>query len=140
MSKISLKTLLVPSKSTTVDFPGFDGFTVDVSFLSREELVKIRKKATKTTFKPRQGTTEEFDEELFLKFYVENSIKGWAGLKLAIVNQLAPIDMSGQNPDDEIEFDSDTALMLMKASADFDAFISSTVSDLSVFTKDSGNK
>lgn len=140
MSKISLKTLLVPSKSTTVDFPGFDGFTVDVSFLSREELVKIRKKATKVTFKPRAGATEEFDEDMFLKLYVENSIKGWSGLKLAYVNQLAPIDMTGQDPEDILDFDQESALMLMKASADFDAFISGTVSDLSVFTKNSGNK
>ena len=140
MSKISLKTLLVPSKATTVDFPGFDGFTVDVTFLSREELVKIRKKATNGSFKPRQGLVEEFDEDLFLKLYVDASIKGWNGLKLSYVNQLAPIDMTGQNPEDILDFDAETALMLMKASADFDAFISATVSDLSVFTKDSGNK
>ena len=53
-SQLSLKTMLVPSKEVTVEYPGMPGFEVSVSFLSRETLQNIRKKATKTTFKNRQ--------------------------------------------------------------------------------------
>jgi hypothetical protein len=79
---ISLKTLLVPSKEVEVEYPGMPGFKVNVSFLSRETLVNIRKKATKTTFKNRQPQ-EELNDELFLQLYVQAAVKGWSGLKLS---------------------------------------------------------
>ena len=138
-TSISLKTLLVPSKSVEVEYPGFPGFKVDVSFLSRETLVGIRKKATKTTFKNRV-TSEELNDDLFLQLYVQASVKGWKGLKLSYVEQLAPVDLTGMNPDDTLEFSEENALMLMKNSSNFDAFISETVTDLGNFQKSSDSK
>lgn len=134
MSNLSLKTLLVPSKTVEVEYPGLSGFKVNVSFLSRETLVNIRKKATKVTYKNRQPI-EELDDKLFLKLYVESAIKGWSGLKLAYLEQLAPVDLTGQDPDDELPFDNDNALFLMQASVNFDNFISETVTELSNFNK-----
>ena len=138
-TSISLKTLLVPSKSIEAEYPGFPGFKVDVSFLSRETLVGIRKKATKTTFKNRV-TSEELNDDLFLQLYVQASVKGWKGLKLSYVEQLAPVDLTGMNPDDTLEFSEENALMLMKNSSNFDAFISETVTDLGNFQKSSDSK
>jgi len=138
-TSISLKTLLVPSKSIEVEYPGFPGFKVDVSFLSRETLVGIRKKATKTTFKNRV-TSEELNDDLFLQLYVQASVKGWKGLKLSFVEQLAPVDLTGMNPDEFLEFSEENALMLMKNSSNFDAFISETVTDLGNFQKSSESK
>lgn len=138
-TSISLKTLLVPSKSVEVEYPGFPGFKVDVSFLSRETLVGIRKKATKTTFKNRV-TSDELNDDLFLQLYVQASVKGWKGLKLSYVEQLAPVDLTGMNPDDTLEFSEENALMLMKNSSNFDAFISETVTDLGNFQKSSESK
>jgi hypothetical protein len=132
----SLKSLLVPSKSVEVEYPGFPDFKINVNFLSRETLINIRKKATKTTFKSRQPT-DELDDKLFLKLYVEASVKGWSGLKLSYLEQLAPVDMSGQDPDAELPFSNEEALALMQASSNFDAFISETVTELSNFTKTS---
>jgi hypothetical protein len=131
---ISLKNLLVPNKSVDVEYPGLDGFVVSVVFLSRETLINIRKKATKTTWKNRQPV-EELDDKLFLKLYVDASIKGWKGLKLSYLEQLAPVDLAGQDPKGELEYDADNALFLMQSSANFDAFISETVTDLANFTK-----
>ena len=139
MATVSLKTLLVPSKSMEVDYPGFDGFKIDVSFLSRETLINLRKKATKHTFKNRQAV-EELDDDLFLKLYVEASIKGWKGFKFSYLAQLAPVDLSGQDENDELEFSAENALMLMKSSTNFDAFISDTVTDLGNFQKTSAAK
>lgn len=131
---LSLKTLLVPSKSVEVEFPGFDGFKLQLSFLSRETLVNIRKKSTKTTFKNRQPV-EELDDKLFLKLYVAAAIKGWSGLKYKYLSELAPTDISPADADKEVAYSEENALALMEASSNFDGFISETVSDLSAFTK-----
>lgn len=136
---ISLKTLLVPSKEVEVDYPGLPGFKVKLSFLSRETLLNIRKKATKTTFKNRQ-TSEELNDELFLQLYAQASIKGWKGLKLRDLEQLVPVDISGQDPEDELEFTEENALFLMKNSSNFDAFVSETVTDLGNFQNSSAKK
>lgn len=139
MASISLKTLLVPSKEVEVDYPGLPGFKISVSFLSRETLVGIRKKATKTSFKNRQPI-EELNDELFLQLYVQAAVRGWKGLKLSYLEQLAPVDLSGQKPEDELEFTDENALFLMKSSANFDAFISDTVTDLGNFQNSSEKK
>ena len=39
---VSLASLLTPSKTVTLDYPGMNGFTVDVCYLAREELLKLR--------------------------------------------------------------------------------------------------
>ncbi len=134
MSNISLKTLLVPSKSVTVEYPGMPGFTIDVCFLSRETLQSIRKKATKTSFKNRQPV-EELNDDLFLELYVKASIKGWKGFKLTYLEQLAPVDVSKEDSDAELDYSEENALMLMKASTNFDAFVSEQVTDLGNFSK-----
>jgi hypothetical protein len=139
MSTLSLKTLLVPSKSVEVEYPGMPGFTLQLSFLSREILLNIRKKSTKTTFKNRQPQ-EEFDEDLFIQLYTENAVKGWSGFKLKYLEQLAPVDLAGQDLEDFLEFTNENALYLMKNSSNFDAFISEQVSDLANFSNGSLQK
>lgn len=136
MTTLSLKSLLVPSKAVEVEFPGMPGFLIQVAFLSRETLLSIRKKSTKTTFKNRQPS-EEFNEDLFLQLYVENAIKGWTGFKLEYLEQLAPVDLSGQDMEAELEYTQENALYLMKNSSAFDAFITETVSDLANFSTSS---
>ena len=113
MADLSLKTLLVPSKSVEVEFPGMPGFKIDVAFLSRETLINIRKRATKTTFKNRQPQ-EELNDELFLQLYVENAVKGWTGLKIKYLETLAPVDVSHLDPEDELNYTTENALYLMK--------------------------
>ena len=136
---ISLKSILVPSKNVTVEFPGFDGFSVDLAFLSRETLVNIRKKATKVTLKNRQ-TVEELNDELFLQLYVQASIKGWKGLTLGYLQMLAPVDLTGHKLDDELEYSEDNALWLMKSSSQFDTWVSEQVTDLGNFQANSVSK
>lgn len=136
---LSLKTLLVPSKAVQVDYPGLIDFKIDVVFLARETLLGIRKKATKVSFKNRQPV-EELDDKLFLQLYVSSCIKGWKGLKLSYLEQLAPVDLTGQDMNAELEYTEENALFLMQNSANFDAFISETVTDLANFTKSSSNK
>ena len=139
MSTLSLKNLLVPSKSVETEYPGMPGFVLQLSFLSRELLLNIRKKSTKTTFKNRQPQ-EDFNEDLFLQLYCEQAIKSWKGLKLSYLEQLAPVDLTGQDLDDFLEFTQENALYLMKNSSNFDAFISEQVSDLGNFSTSNSTK
>ena len=130
---ISLKTLLVPSKALEVEYPGMPDFKVQVAFLSRETLQTIRKKSTKTSFKNRQAV-EELNDDLFLELYVKASLKGWSGFKLKYLEQLAPVDLTGQDPEAELEYSEENALYLMKNSSNFDSFISEQVTDLGNFS------
>jgi hypothetical protein len=130
---ISLKNLLVPSKALEVEYPGMPEFKIQVAFLSRETLQTIRKKSTKTSFKNRQPV-EELNDELFLDLYVKNAVKGWTGLKLKYLEQLAPVDLTGQDADAELEYSEENALYLMKNSTNFDSFISEQVTDLGNFS------
>jgi hypothetical protein len=137
--QLSLKSMLVPSKEVSVEYPGMPGFNIQVSFLSRETLQTIRKKATKTTFKNRQPV-EELNDDLFLELYVKGSIKGWTGLKMRYLEQLAPVDVSDQDPESELEYSEENALYLMKSSVNFDAFISEQVTDLGNFSRSNTSK
>lgn len=136
---LSLKTLLVPSKSVQIEYPGLPGFKIDVSFLSRETLMSIRKKASKTVYKNRVAT-EELDDALFLQLYVQACIKNWSGLKLQYLEQLAPVDLGSADLNDDLGFTEENALFLMKSSTNFDAFISETVTDLANFQKSKESK
>ena len=80
---------------------------------------------------------QQLDDKLFLQLYTNACIKGWKGLKLSYLEQLAPVDLSGQDAESELPWDQDNALFLMQSSANFDAFISETVTELSNFTKTS---
>lgn len=139
VSSLSLKSLLVPSKTVEVEFPGFSGFKIQLSFLSREKLVEIRKKSTKMTFKNRQAT-EELNDDIFLQQYVKAAIKGWTGFKLSYLEQLAPVDLSGHDMDSELEYSEENALFLMKSSSNFDAWVSEQVTELGNFQKNSDKK
>lgn len=136
---LSLKSLLVPSKQVEAEFPGFAGFKVMLNFLSRETLVNIRKKSTKITFKNR-SPVEELNDDLFLELYVSACIKSWSGLTLAVLQQLAPVDVTGQDLKAELEYSAENALFLMKSSANFDAWVSEQVTDLGNFQKPSASK
>ena len=135
----TLKSLLVPSKNISVDFPGFDGFTVDLAFLSRETITNIRKKSTKVTFKNRQPV-DEINDDLFLQLYVQASVRGWKGFKLKYLSLLAPVDLTGQDPEAELEYTEENALFLMKSSSAFDSWISEQVTDLGNFQSSTDSK
>jgi hypothetical protein len=137
-SPISLSSLMTPSKTVTMDYPGFPDFTVDVTYLAREELLKLRKRCVSTKFnrKTRQPE-EELNEDMFLVEYVKGVIKGWSGLKFRYLEELLLVDVAELDPDDELPFTQDNAELLMKNSGDFDTWSTEVVGDLENFT---GNK
>ena len=62
---ISLSSLLTPSKTVEIDYPEFEGFTVELTYLAREELLKLRNRTLKQKFNKKTRAFEEtMDEEL----------------------------------------------------------------------------
>ena len=135
---VSLASLLTPSKTVKLDFPGYDSMVVSLCYLAREELVKLRKRCLSTKFnrKTRQPE-EELDEEKFLTVYCSEVIKSWSGLKYRYLEELLLVDIGTLDPDDELPFTQDNAELLMKNSTIFDTWVTETVGDLENFT---GNK
>ena len=135
---ISLASLMTPSKTVTIDFPGYKGMSVDLCYLAREELVKLRKRCVTTKFnKKTRQPEEDLDEERFLVEYCKAVIKGWKGLKYKYLEELLLVDISALDPEDELAFTQENSELLMRNASYFDTWVTETVSDLENFT---GNK
>jgi len=81
MSKI--KNLVAKETTTWVDFPDIDGFAVNIRFLNREDLMKVRNASLTYKFNKRtRQREEEIDNDRFLENYAEKAIVGWKGLKV----------------------------------------------------------
>jgi len=132
----SLSDLLTPSKQMSVEFPGYEGFKITVTYLAREELLKLRKKAITTKINRRtRQPEEELNEEVFLKEYTKAVVKGWSGLKMKYLVQLIPVDEDKiSDMESELPFTLENALIMMENSNDFDAWLTETVGDLANFT------
>ncbi len=136
---MDLAKLIVPSKTIWAEFPGCKGFEVQLAYLTRDELMKLRKKAliTKISRKTRQPE-EELDSELFQQIYINSVIKGWKGLKYKYLNELVPVDLSSiKDLDTELVFTESNAELLMKNATGFDAWITDILDDVCNFTKSS---
>jgi hypothetical protein len=132
---VSLASLMTPSKTVTLEFPGYPDMTVDVCYLAREELLKLRKKCVSTKFNRKTRQPEEnLDEDKFLTEYCNAVIKGWKGLKFRYLEELLLVDISELDPNDSLPFTQENAELLMKNSNDFDTWITEVVGDLENFT------
>ena len=136
MSEISLKTLMKPSMTVSIDFPGMLGFSVELCYLAREELLALRKKCLNKKFNRSTHQAEEvIDDDKFLTEYCKAVIKGWSGLKLSYLEELLLVDTDGMDPDAELPYSQEEAEILMKNSGSFDTWVTETLGDLENFTK-----
>jgi hypothetical protein len=134
---MDLKSMLLSEKVVTFDFPGCEGLTFDLAYLSKESNQALYKKCQRTKFdtKTRQAI-EEFDDELFLELYVKSIVKGWKGFKVKYVNELVLADV-GDDVEKELAFSDDNALELMRSSTIFDTWVTEVLSDLGNFSSNS---
>ena len=145
---MELKKLMVDSKSVWMDFPGLEGFSVEVANLSRKELNGLRKRCTTTKFdrKTRQAV-ESLDEEKFVQEFSKASVKNWKGLTISHLETLILIETDGQESSSEVEYTLDNAEVLVTNSSEFDTWLNEVVFDLDNFrsrakkssTKKTGN-
>ena len=131
---MDLKSLLVDSKTTWAEFPGLEGFEVELANLSRKELVNLRKRCTTNKFNRKTRAFEEsLDDEKFVQEFTEATVKGWKGLKLSYLEDLILVDISGNDPSAEMEFSLDNAKVLVENSSEFDNWLNEVVFDLENF-------
>lgn len=131
---MELKSLLVDSKTTWVEFPGLDGFEVELANLSRKELVNLRKRCTTNKFNRKSRAFEEsLDENKFVVEFTNATVKGWKGLKLSYLEDLLLVDLSGQDINKELEYSVSNAESLVENSTEFDNWLNEVVFDLENF-------
>ena len=131
---MELKKLVVDTKSAWIEYPGLDGFSVEVVNLSRKELTALRKRCTTTKFdrKTRQPV-ENLDEEKFVVEFAQASIKGWKGLTLEHLETLLLINSDGEDPKAEVNYSVENAEILVTNSSEFDTWLNEVVFDLDNF-------
>jgi len=134
MSKI--KNLVAKETSTWVEFPDIDGFEVNLRYLTREDLMKIRNASLSYKFNKRtRQREEEVDNDKFLEHYAEKAIVGWKGLKAKHLPVLLPVDISSMDANEEIEYSEDEAVELLRNSSIFDQFVTDAMNDFEQFSK-----
>jgi len=131
---MELKSLLVDSKTTWVEFPGLDEFEVELANLSRKELVALRKKCTSQKFNRKtRGFEESLDDDKFIKEFTNATVKGWKGLQLGYLEDLVLVDLKGQDATTPLEYTEENALLLVENSSEFDNWLNEVVFDLDNF-------
>ena len=134
MSKI--KNLVAKETTSWVEFPDIEGFEIELVYLNREDLMKIRNRSLTFKFNNRtRQREEEIDNDKFLEAYSEKAIKGWKGLKAKHLPDLLPVDISNMDSEELIEYNEDEALELLKNSTVFDQFVTDCMNDYDQFSK-----
>ena len=86
---VSLKSLMTPTKTVEFDYPGTEGFKVKLTYLAREELMKLRNRCVQQVFnKKTRSYEEEMNDDKFLEEYTKAVIKGWSGFKLGYAKNM----------------------------------------------------
>jgi len=133
MSKIS--NLIAKETVIDVEFPDIDGFVVKLVYLGRDDLLKIRNASLGYKFNKRtRQREEEVDNEKFVEEYARKAIKGWSGLKVRHLPKLLPVDISGQNADEDVVYTEEDALDLLRSSTVFDQFVTDALNDYEKFS------
>ena len=111
-----------------------EGFEVELANLSRKELVNLRKKCTTNKFdRKTRAVNEELDESKFLSEFTKAVVKNWKGLKLKYLEDILLVDLSGQDPEKEMDYSYDNAKVLVENSSEFDNWLNEVVFDLDNF-------
>ena len=133
MSKIA--SLHAQETTIEVEYPEIDGFVISLVYLNRDDLMKIRNRSLSYKFNKRtRQREEEIDNDKFLDEYTKRAIKGWKGLFVKDLPQLLPIDMTNVDASEEINYNEEEALELIKNSTVFDQFITDAMQDYEQFT------
>lgn len=131
---MNLSELMVDTKSAWVEYPGCDGFEVEVVNLSRPELTALRKRCVITKYdKATRKPVEELNEDKFIESFTKATIKNWKGFKLKYLENFMLVDISKADPDAELPFSQDNAKLLVTNSSEFDTWVNDTVFDLDNF-------
>jgi hypothetical protein len=131
---MDLKSLLVDSKTTWVEFPGLDGFEVELANLSRKELIALRKRCTTNKFNRKTRAFEEsLDDDKFVKEFTDATVKQWRGLRLKFLEDLVLVELGNNEPESMLPYTEENAQQLVENSNEFDNWLNEVVFDLEHF-------
>ena len=131
---MKLETLMVDTKTAWIEFPGCEGFEVEIANLSRKELLNLRKKCIKTKFdRKTHQAVEDLDEDKFVEAFTRATVKDWRGLKLKFLEDLILVDLGSNDPESELEYTDENSQSLVSNSSDFDNWLNEVVFDLANF-------
>ena len=131
---MELKSLLVDSKTTWVEFPGLDNFEVELANLSRKELVALRKRCTTNKFNRKTRAFEEsLDDDKYLVEFTNATVKGWKNLKLGYLEDLVLVELGSNDPNTLLPYTEANAQQLVENSNEFDNWLNEVVFDLDHF-------
>jgi Icc-related predicted phosphoesterase len=131
---MKLEELMVDTKSAWIEFPGCEGFEIEVANLSRKELVALRKRCIKTKYNRRDHQAEEeLDEDKFVHEFTKATVKDWKELKLKYLEDLILVELGDNDPESLLEFTLENAEMLVQNSSEFDNWVNEVVFDLANF-------
>jgi hypothetical protein len=131
---MELKSLLVDSKTTWVEFPGLDGFEVELANLSRKELIALRKRCTANKFNRKTRAFEEIlDDDKFITEFTKATVKGWKNLKLKYLEDLVLVELGTNDPEGLMEYSEENSKLLVENSNEFDNWLNEVVFDLEHF-------
>lgn len=133
--KLNLAALALSSKTTEFDFPGIPGFTVTLTYLSREARRKLEEECKIQKLDESSGLPYmTLDTEKYTEKYVTATITGWKGLTLQSVGSLMLIDEDQiEDPEAGIDFNIETAKQLITHSERFDSWVSGRLANLDSF-------
>ena len=131
---MNLSELMVDTKSAWVEYPGYEGFEVEVVNLSRPELTALRKRCLITKYdKSTRKPVEELNEEKFISEFTKATIKNWKGFKYKYLEDFVLVNLAGVDPEKELAYTQDNAKLLVTNSSEFDTWVNDTVFDLENF-------
>lgn len=132
---ISLDSLLVSERAVDVPYPGIEGVTFKLCFLSRNKTLELRKQSSTKLWNPkRQMNEEQLDEDKFVAKFAKFVIRGWSGLKLKHLEELLLVDLSAQDPDADFPYTEENALTLIRNSEEIDTWVAAVCGELENFT------
>ena len=132
-----IKNLMISDKIIEVEFPDSNSFYVNLAYLSRDKLVKIRNRSLVVKFNKRsRQREEEVDNEKFLEEYSREVIKGWRGLTIRELARIMPVETSNANLDQEVPYTQEDALALLQGSPIFDQFVTDCMNDFELFERE----
>lgn len=133
----NLKSLIAKDRAIEVEYPDIDGFLIQLNYVNRDQLTKIRNRSLITKFNKLNRQREEtVDDEKFLSEYANAAIKGWSGLKYKELGKLFPVDIDDEDPESEVDYNEDNALTLLRESVNFDQFVTDCMGNLELFEKE----
>ena len=131
---MNLSSLIIDTKAAWVEYPGLDGFRVNVTALSRKELTALHKRCSSASFDKRSHQSiEKLDDEKFGREFTLAAVNGWEGFKLAYLETLMLVDLKGKDLQSELEYSPENAIALVSGSIDFDRWLTDVVMDLDNF-------